>query len=54
VTAADRLISFRHGERLFAAANEPKQFLPLPGHDHHDPLGKEFYAAVSAFLQKIG
>jgi fermentation-respiration switch protein FrsA (DUF1100 family) len=51
---ADRLISFRHGERLFAAANEPKQFLPLPGHDHHDPLGKEFYAAVRDFLARHG
>jgi fermentation-respiration switch protein FrsA (DUF1100 family) len=46
----DRMIPFSHGERLFAAANEPKRFFPLVGHDHHDLLGKDFYAELRAFL----
>jgi pimeloyl-ACP methyl ester carboxylesterase len=33
--AADSVIPIRHGERIFAAAPEPKRFLPLRG-DHYD------------------
>ena len=31
---ADRVVPFGHSEQLFAAANEPKQFLQLPGKGH--------------------
>ncbi|MBI4325483.1 MAG: alpha/beta hydrolase [Chloroflexi bacterium] len=33
----DTLVRFRHGERLFAAANEPKMFWELAG-DHNDTI----------------
>ena len=34
---ADRLIPFAMGRQLFEAANEPKQFIAIPGGDHNDP-----------------
>src|SRR5207244_7951593 len=34
----DRVVPFAHAKRLFAAANEPKEFVPLPGNDHNDKL----------------
>ncbi len=49
---ADEVIPFAHGERLFAAANEPKRFLPLPGDGHNDPLPEEFFTSLREFLQK--
>jgi fermentation-respiration switch protein FrsA (DUF1100 family) len=47
---ADRLIPFAHGERLFAAAPEPKRFFPLEGYDHQHTPGPEFYRALRDFL----
>jgi fermentation-respiration switch protein FrsA (DUF1100 family) len=47
---ADGLIPFTQGERLFAAANEPKQFVRLEGHGHNDLPSPEFYAALRRFL----
>jgi len=49
---ADRFIPFSMGERLFAAAPEPKVFLPLVGYDHNDGAGPEFYAEVTRFLAR--
>jgi uncharacterized protein len=48
---ADRLIPFRHGERNFAAANEPKLFREIDG-GHNDPLAdpRKFTGAVSGLL----
>jgi fermentation-respiration switch protein FrsA (DUF1100 family) len=46
----DELIPFALGERLFEAANEPKQFLAMPGHCHNDPFPDEFYTALKEFL----
>jgi len=48
---ADEVVPFPQGEQLFAAANGPKQFLPLHGHDHHHPAGEEFFAGLRRFLQ---
>lgn len=50
----DDMIPFRHGERLFAAAQEPKVFVPLEGghndgEDHTDPL---YRAALVRFLNQ--
>jgi fermentation-respiration switch protein FrsA (DUF1100 family) len=47
---ADTLIPFSQGERLFAAANEPKRFLPRPGDGHWHPTENMFFDAVLAFL----
>jgi fermentation-respiration switch protein FrsA (DUF1100 family) len=41
------------GRRLFDAANEPKQFVPIPGGDHNDPQNEEYYRALSAFLDRV-
>jgi fermentation-respiration switch protein FrsA (DUF1100 family) len=46
----DGLIPFSFGQRLFEAANEPKQFCAMEGVDHNDPLTAEFYQSLRAFL----
>lgn len=48
----DTIVPLQFGRHLFEAANEPKQFLPLPGHDHNDPMPAEFYEAVAVFLSQ--
>ena len=47
---ADRLIPYAMGQQLFAAANEPKQFIAIPGGDHNDPQTDAYYAALFEFL----
>jgi len=49
---ADSLIPFKHGQALFAAANEPKEFFVLEGGDHNDPLPPQFFRALTRFLEK--
>jgi fermentation-respiration switch protein FrsA (DUF1100 family) len=51
---ADRLVPFRQGERLFAAAPEPKAFFPMPGYDHNHTPGPDFYEALRRFLASAG
>jgi hypothetical protein len=50
----DRTIPFAQGEKLFAAANEPKTFLELPGQDHNDPLPEDALRRVVAFVESLG
>ena len=38
------------GEELFAAANEPKRFLPLDGVTHNVDLDGRFYSELGRFL----
>jgi fermentation-respiration switch protein FrsA (DUF1100 family) len=47
---ADDLIPIEHSERLFAAANEPKRFMTLPGHGHDESMPPELFAALKEFL----
>jgi fermentation-respiration switch protein FrsA (DUF1100 family) len=47
---ADGLIPFAQGQRLYAAANEPKQFLAMPGVDHNEDWGSGFFPALRKFL----
>jgi hypothetical protein len=47
---ADRTIPFELGTKLFAAANEPKQLVKIPGGDHDDWLPYEYYAKLDALL----
>lgn len=52
---ADRLIAFSHGQRLHAAARDPKSFVPLEGEDHisaHRRDGQQF-AAFLAWLEAL-
>ncbi len=48
---ADTIVPLEFGRRLFAAANEPKHFMLLPGHDHNDPMPMKYYEALAAFLR---
>jgi len=45
----DSIVPYRFGLRLFDAANQPKQFVELPG-DHNDPRPISFYEAIGKFL----
>jgi fermentation-respiration switch protein FrsA (DUF1100 family) len=47
---ADRIVPFAQGERLFAVANEPKRFFPMPGYDHNHTPGHDFYETLRDFL----
>ena len=49
----DEIISYSNGERLFEAANEPKQFLQLRG-GHNDGFfvsGKDYIQGLDGFLE---
>ena len=51
----DEIVPFAHGEALFAAAREPKQFLAMSG-GHNDGFlfaRDEWAAAVGAFLARV-
>ncbi|MBN2022078.1 MAG: alpha/beta hydrolase [Pirellulales bacterium] len=50
---ADRLIPYRQGLALFHAANEPKQFVTIPGGDHNDPQSVEYYHVLDQFLTQL-
>ena len=52
---ADEIIPFAHGERLFAHANEPKQFLELSGghNDGYHVSRKVYVKAMQQFLDEI-
>lgn len=50
---ADTIVPLQFGERLFDAANEPKQFLRVPGHDHNDLMPASYFDAVADFLEKV-
>jgi hypothetical protein len=51
----DTLINFRHGQRLFAAANEPKQFVELYGghNDAFEVSALTYHAALSKFFAAL-
>lgn len=52
----DRVIPFRHGQALFAKANEPKMSLWVEGADHNDLIeaaGEAYWAAIGGFIGKI-
>ena len=51
---ADRIIPFRHGQRLFDAVQSPKQLLRVAGADHNDfhPVGvQEYWDPIRAFVE---
>jgi fermentation-respiration switch protein FrsA (DUF1100 family) len=50
---ADRTIPFALGEKLFKAANEPKQFIRIRGGDHNDPLPVEYLRQLDRFLDQL-
>jgi pimeloyl-ACP methyl ester carboxylesterase len=50
---ADTVIPYELGRRLFEAANEPKQFLRVPGGDHNDPPTRDYLDALERFLNTL-
>jgi len=49
---ADDVVPFAHGEALFAAANEPKEFLRLEGFGHDLDLGDRLCVPLAQFLAR--
>jgi fermentation-respiration switch protein FrsA (DUF1100 family) len=49
----DRIIPLSHGQQLFAAAPEPKQFFLMKGCDHNDPFPPDFLATLAGFLNTV-
>ncbi|MGA2059976.1 MAG: alpha/beta hydrolase, partial [Thermoguttaceae bacterium] len=49
----DNIVPFKLGRRLFDAANEPKQLLVFPRHDHNDMPPDQFFDALKDFLEKL-
>ncbi|MFH1263641.1 MAG: alpha/beta hydrolase [Pseudomonadota bacterium] len=50
----DEIAPFSMGERLFAAANEPKSFFPVPGAGHNDVYvvsGRAYIDRIANFLE---
>jgi len=53
---SDSVIAPWHGRKLFALANEPKRFVPVPGADHNDldmVAGKTYAAILQEFAASI-
>jgi len=50
----DTLVPFSHGEQLFAAAQEPKEFLEEPEGHHDVALPADFFPRLQKFLQQHG
>lgn len=51
----DEILPFSLGRRLFAAANEPKEFYEIPGARHNDTFfvgGDEYFNRVDRFIEK--
>ena len=47
---SDTIVPYLFGERLFEAANEPKQFITFRGGDHNDLRGAAYYAKLGEFV----
>ena len=49
----DGLVPYAHGQRLFAAANEPKVFFTRQGCGHNAPPGQDLFDALRRFLKEV-
>jgi hypothetical protein len=52
----DQIVPFRHGERLYQLANQPKTFLPIDGAGHNDVVlvaGKRYVKALREFANRL-
>ena len=46
----DTIIPLKFAKKLFDAANEPKRFILLRGHDHNDGRPADYYDKLREFL----
>jgi uncharacterized protein len=49
----DHLVPLALGQRLFAAANEPKRWMPVVGAQHSDCVSAAFFDALRRFLSEV-
>jgi uncharacterized protein len=49
----DTIVPFRFGEKLFRAANEPKDLIVSENHDHNDYVPTEFYEKVKKLFDEL-
>jgi fermentation-respiration switch protein FrsA (DUF1100 family) len=49
----DEIVPFEHGQALFAAANEPKQFVRIPKGDHNWAPTQQSVEALDAFITSL-
>lgn len=49
----DRVIPIAAGERLFAGANEPKEFVAMRGVGHNDVASEGYVIALDVFLRSL-
>ncbi len=50
---ADTIVPYSLGERLFAAANEPKRFITHSGADHNDGRHGQFEQALAEYIDAL-
>ncbi len=50
---SDRVIPFADGEKLFALANEPKEFIRLDGVGHNNWMTTEYLRRLNLFITKV-
>jgi fermentation-respiration switch protein FrsA (DUF1100 family) len=50
---ADRVVPLALGEKLFEAANQPKQFVRIKDGGHMAPPSREYYRALDRFLNSL-
>jgi hypothetical protein len=50
---ADTIVPYRFGQKLFAAANEPKQFITFHGLHHNDFQPPSYFHALKTFLEEL-
>ncbi|MBN2218639.1 MAG: alpha/beta hydrolase [Pirellulales bacterium] len=50
---ADTLVPMENGQKLFEAANQPKQFIRLGDRGHNEPLPMSYYDALGRFLDGL-
>lgn len=49
----DTIVPLPLGRRLFEAANQPKQFMLMPGHDHNDLMPADYFDALREFFESL-
>jgi len=49
----DTIVPYESGQRLFEAANDPKQFVTISDRDHNDPMPGDYYDTLIAFLDGL-
>jgi fermentation-respiration switch protein FrsA (DUF1100 family) len=49
---ADSIVPYRHAERLYEVANEPKMLIPVKGADHNMSLPDDFFPRLREFLSQ--